>query len=33
LSGDLADGKHTARIRLSKSDKPTAARVVRLAVD
>jgi hypothetical protein len=33
LSGDLVDGKHTARIRLSKSDKPTAARVVRLAVD
>ena len=33
LAGDLQDAKHTARIRLAPSDKTTAARIVRLAVD
>ena len=33
LAGSLADGKHTARIRLAKADQATAARIVRLAVD
>lgn len=33
LASGLADGKHTARIRLAKSESKTAARIVRLAVD